>query len=118
VLEGWSHSLSAAMLVTSVGEAGSGGGGRSSSGGGAASEAGGREKGGKRGGMGSAGAKFGLKDTDWVLNAAAVVGTGTLGNLERGRAGCWRAGCSISAAMLGTWFSAVTQRLRQQRWGY
>jgi hypothetical protein len=57
VLEGWPRSLSAAMLVTSVGAAGSGGG---SSSGGAASEAGGREKGGKRDGMGSAGAKVSL----------------------------------------------------------
>jgi hypothetical protein len=55
VLEVWSHSLSAAMLVTSVGAAGSGGG--SSSSGGATSEAGGREKGSKRDGMGSARAK-------------------------------------------------------------
>jgi hypothetical protein len=54
VLDGWPRSLSAAMLVTSVGASGSGG---CSSGGIAASEAGGREKGGKRDGMGSAGAK-------------------------------------------------------------
>ena len=57
VLEGWPRSLSAAMLVTSVGAAGSAGSGSSSSSGGAASEAGVRDKGGKRDGMGSAGAK-------------------------------------------------------------
>jgi hypothetical protein len=56
VVEGWPRNLSAAMLVMSVGAAGSG----SSSAGGAESEAGGEEKGSKRDGVGSAGAKVSL----------------------------------------------------------